>query len=109
MGTLWNVGDSVYAQIEINLPGDGLYDEEIQEMLGFPLDAEGQGRKRVERVLKSAKRTIAVQVLWQGRESEETFSRIDPSWQWLFLTRKGLLYADGEGYYNEDDLILEDA
>jgi hypothetical protein len=77
--------------------------------LDFLLDAEGKGRKRVEKVLKTAKRTIAVQVLSQGRESEETLSGIDPLWRWLFLTRKGLLHADGEGYYDEDDLILEDA
>jgi|ERR1043166_4512682 hypothetical protein len=97
--------DAVYAQIEINQPA---VDEEIREMLDFLLHTEGNGRKRVEKVLKTAKRTIAVQVLWQGRESEETLAGIDPLWKWLFLTRKGLLHADGEGYYDEDDLILED-
>src|SRR5262249_12376022 len=90
--------DGVYAQIEINQPGDGLFDEEIQEMLEFLADAKGSGRKRVENVLKTAKRTIALQVLGQGRETEETLSVIDPVWKWLFLTRKGLLHADGEGY-----------
>lgn len=99
--------DSIYAQIEINQAGDGLFDEEIREMLDLLLEAEGKGRKRVEKVLKTAKRTIAVQVLSQGRDSEETLSGIDPLWQWLFLTRKGLLQADGEGYYDEDGVILE--
>jgi hypothetical protein len=103
------LGDAVYAQIEINQPGDGLFNEEIQEMLEFLVDAQGRGRKRVENVLKTAKRTIAVQVLSQGRESEETLSGIDPLWKWLFLMRKGLLHADGEGYYDEDELVLEDA
>jgi hypothetical protein len=103
------LGDAVYAQIEINQPGDGLFDEEIEEMLDFLLDAEGQVQKRGEKVLKAAKRTVAVQVLSQGRESEETLSGIDPLWKWLFLTREGLLHADGAGYYDEDDLILEDA
>lgn len=102
-------GDAIYAQIEINQPGDGLFDEEIQEMLDFLLDCEGEDRKRVEKLLKAAKQTIAVQVLWQDREAEETLSRIDPLWQWLFLSRKGLLHADGEGYYDEDGLTLADA
>lgn len=100
--------DGVYAQIEINQPGDGLFDEEIEEMLESLFDPEDRGQKRVEQVLKTAKRTIAVQVLSQGRTSEETLSVIDPLWKWLFLTRKGLLQADGEGYYDEDELILED-
>ena len=102
-------GDGVYAPIELNQPGDGLFDEEIQEMLEFLIDAEANGRKQVEKVLKTAKRIIAAQVLSQGRESEETLSAIDPLWKWLFFTRKGLLHADSEGYYDEDDLILEDA
>jgi hypothetical protein len=102
------LGDDIYAQIELYQPGDGLFDEEIQEMLEFLVDAEGRGRKRVEKVLKTAKRTIAVQVLSQEREWEKTLSVIDPLWKWLFLFRKGLLHADGEGYYDEDDLILED-
>lgn len=102
-------GGGVYAQIELNQPGDGLFDEEIQEMLEFIIDAEGKGRKQVEQVLKAAKRIIAVQVLSQGRQSEETLAVIDPLWQWLFHTRKGLLHADGEGYYDENDLILEEA
>jgi hypothetical protein len=102
-------GEQVYAQVELNQPGDGLFDEEIREMLDFLLDAEGSGRKQVENVLKTAKRTIAVQVLSQGRSSEETLSVIDPLWDWLFLTRTGLLHADGEGYYDEDGLVLEDA
>jgi hypothetical protein len=100
-------GNGVYAQIELNQPGDGLFDEEIQEMLECIVDAEGKGQKQVKNVLRTAKRTIAVQVLSQGRESEETLSVIDPLWKWLFLTRKGLLRADGEGYYDEHDLILE--
>src|SRR5262245_27448238 len=58
-------GDGIYAQIELNKPGDGLFDEEIQEMLELVIDAEGNGGKQVEQVLKAAKRTIAVQVLWQ--------------------------------------------
>src|SRR5262245_26817058 len=51
------LGDALFAQIELNQPGDGLFDEEIREMLDALLDAEGYGRQRVESVLKDAKRT----------------------------------------------------
>ena len=100
-------GDGLFAEIEINEPGDGLFEEEIQEFLESLEEAEGENRKRVEKVLKEAKRIISVRVLHQDRETEETLAGIDPLWQWLFLTRAGLLQADGEGYYDEVELILE--
>ena len=33
--------------------------------------------------------------------------RLQPLWDWLFLFRSGVLHADGEGYYDADDLIVE--
>jgi hypothetical protein len=103
------LGDGLYAEIEINEPGDGLFEDEIAEMLQFLEDAEGKARKRVEKVLKGARRIVSVRVLWQDRESGDTLAGIDPLWKWLFSTRAGLLQADGEGYYDADDLILEES
>lgn len=101
--------DGLYAEIEINAPGDGLFEDEIAEMLEFLEDAEGKGRKRVEEVLKGARRIVSVRVLGQNRESEDTLAGIDPLWRWLFSTRAGLLQADGEGYYDADELVLEES
>ena len=96
-------------EIEINQPGEGLFEDEIKEMLEFLQEADGKKRERVEKVLKSAKRIISVRVLGQGRDSGETLAGIEPLWKWLFLTRDGLLQADGEGYYDENDLVLEES
>jgi hypothetical protein len=101
--------DGLYAEIEINAPGDGLFEGEIAEMLEFLEDAEGNGRNRVEMVLKCARRIVSVRVLGQDRESGDTLAGIDPLWRWLFSTRVGLLQADGEGYYDADDLVLEES
>jgi len=101
--------DGLYAEIEINEPGDGLFKDEIAEMLEFLKDAEGKARKRVEKVLKGARRIVSVRVLGQDRETERTLAGIDPLWKWLFSTRAGLLQADGEGYYDADDLVLEES
>src|SRR5262245_6915905 len=111
------LGDGLYAEIEINQPGDGLFEDEIAEMLEFledaegkaRKDAEGKARKRVEKVLKGARRIVSVRVLGQDRETDETLAGIDPLWKWLFSTRAGLLQADGEGYYDADDLVLEES
>jgi hypothetical protein len=56
-------GDGLYAEIEINQPGDGLFDDEIGEMLEFLEDAEGENRGRVEKVLRGARRIVSVRVL----------------------------------------------
>lgn len=103
------LGDDVYAQIEINQPGDGLFEEEIEEFLEFLDDVEGKARQRVEQVLKKSKRTIAIQILGQGRESEPTLAVINPLLQWLMQTREGLLHADGEGYYDKNGLVLPES
>lgn len=102
-------GSDLYGVIEINRPGDGLFDEEIEELKEFVEDARGRRRKDVLKVLDNAKAIVAVQVLWQGRETEPTLQKIDPLWQWLFSHCKGLLQADGEGYYDDQfRLILEE-
>tara|TARA_R110002167_G_scaffold251290_1_gene457465 strand:+ start:505 stop:933 length:429 start_codon:yes stop_codon:yes gene_type:complete len=97
----------LYGQVEFNIPGDGLFDAEIQEHVE---NAQYQGTGQVDRVvdlLRSAKATVCVQVLNQGRDSDSTLARIAPLWEWLFLNRLGLLHAGGEGYYDEDNLIVE--
>src|SRR4029453_8354099 len=103
------LGDGLYAEIEINEPGDRLFEDEIAEMLEFLEDAEGNAHKRVEKVLKGTRRIVSVRVLGQGRETEDTLAGIDPLWKWLFSARAGLLQADGEGYYDANDLILEES
>jgi hypothetical protein len=55
--------DSLYAVIEIKGPGDGLFDDDVTEMLQFLEAAEGQARERVAEVLKGALRIVSVRVL----------------------------------------------
>ena len=79
----------LYGVIEINRPGDGLFDEEIVELKEFLEDAEGERKSEVLQTLNEAKAIIAVQVLWQGRETDETLEKIAPLWEWLYATAKG--------------------
>jgi hypothetical protein len=95
-----------YADLEINLPGDGLFEEEIEELIGFLEDATGRKKKRVQAVLEDAKQILAAQVLFGGRDLEVTFDRIDPIWEHLFAQHHGLLQADGEGYYDSPEHLL---
>jgi hypothetical protein len=102
-------GDNLCGELEINKPGDGLFDDEIEEMLEFLEDAKGKSRQTVEKVLRGAKRIVVMRVLSQGRKAKQTFARLDPLWEWLFANRTGLLQADGEGYYDKVKLILKEA
>ena len=98
---------AVYGEIEVNRPGDEVFEEESEELKEFVEDAEGERKSEVLSVLSEAKAIIAVRVLWQGRETEDTLEKIDPLWQWLFANRKGLQQAGGEGYYDASGLVLE--
>ncbi|HEV8487975.1 MAG TPA: hypothetical protein VGV87_30930 [Blastocatellia bacterium] len=104
---LLKCGDAVYGQIEVNRPGDGLFDGEIEELCDFVNNSDGVKKSEVLNVLGQANAIVAIRVLDQGRESEDTLMKIDPLWDWLFANRQGLLQAGGEGYYDASGLILE--
>lgn len=67
-----------------------------------------EGHERVLEVLTRVREMIAVQVLFGGRDIESTLTRLDPLWEWLFAHRRGLLQADGEGFYDATGLVLGD-
>ena len=100
------LGTALYGQVEINRRGSELLDEELEELLECIEDAEGSGADSVKQVLQDCCSMVALQVLWQGRDTESTLAKIDPLWKWLFSEYRGLLQADGEGFYNADGQML---
>lgn len=97
----------IIAQVTLNVPGDGLFDDERAELLEFAEDGEGPGKDTVLATLRAARSTVAVQVLFGERDPDETLDALAPLWTWLQENRRGLLQAEGEGYYDADGLILE--
>ena len=96
------------AHVEINVPGDGLFDEEREELMEFVTDADGDRpqKARVLEALTNARTIVAVQVLYGTGDTESTLAALDPLWSWLFQNRRGLLQAGGEGYYDADGIVL---
>jgi hypothetical protein len=90
-------------QLELNVPGDGLFDEEIGELHEFAEEASGAAGTMVRAALREASGILAVQVLGGTDRAE---SLLGPMWAWLFMHRAGLLQADGEGYSDAHGLIL---
>ena len=93
--------------LTLNVPGDGLFDEERAELIEFAEDGSGRGKSRVMETLRAARGIVAVQVLFGDRDTERTLATLDPLWHWLHVNRRGLLQADGEGYYEGQELILK--
>ncbi|MBC8354159.1 MAG: hypothetical protein H8E66_19375 [Planctomycetes bacterium] len=100
-------GDEAYARIEINRPKEALFRSEIQERVEAVQDG-GEGQtSRVIKILRQTNTIVRVHVLWQNRATELTLSSLQPLWDWLFLFRSGVLHADGEGFYDEEGMIVE--
>ncbi|HMT08254.1 MAG TPA: hypothetical protein PKA82_09635 [Pyrinomonadaceae bacterium] len=96
-----------YSQVEVNVPNDGLFEEEIGELQEFIEDIEGPGKEKVVDLLQNAKTIVCFQILFGGRTTDETLDTLAPIWHWLFGNYPGLLQADGEGYWENTNLILE--
>ena len=93
--------------LTLNVPGDGLFDAERDELVEFAEEGDVRDKARVLDTLRSARGIVAVQVLFGDGSSERTLKAIDPLWRWLHANRRGLLQADGEGYYDAKGLVLE--
>lgn len=93
--------------VTLNVPGDGLFDEERDELIEFVEEGyDDAPRDRVASTLRSANVIVAVQVLFGVGDTDETLDRLAPLWSWLQANRQGLIHADGEGYYDGQELIL---
>ena len=95
----------ILADFTLNIPGDGLFDEEIAEFLEYADDQPGW--PLVSDTLKSTQRIFCFQVLNGIEDDEERFNAIT---QVLAeIDREGLFQFDGVGFYQEDELIWEES
>ena len=93
-------------EVTINLPGDGMFEDEVAELIEFAEDASGRGKKAVLQALRGARTIVAVQVLSGAGSIGDSLDALDPIWTWLVENRLGLVQADGEGYYKGRRLLL---
>lgn len=99
--------NNLYGQIEINRPGDELFEDDISAFIEMIGEASTSEERLVMMTLTAATQIIAVEMFWQGTDSEATFALFDPLWDWLFANRRGILQADTEGFYNAEGLLVE--
>jgi len=100
-------GDTHFAIIEINRPGDDMFEDDLAEFRDLVGQGAGLSEARVREVLDNARALMVVEAFWQGDDAESTLAKIDPLWDWLFANYEGLSQADNEGFYDRSGLILE--
>ena len=94
------------AELEVNVPGDGLFEDERAELLEEAAEGVGRGKRRVLETLRGARGIVAAQVLFGDGEVRAALAHLDPLWAWLAAHRRGVLQVDGEGYYDGGELVL---
>jgi hypothetical protein len=100
-------GGVLIGQIEINEVDDEIFEDDVsafREMIGEPVSAEDRS---VLAILDQARLMVVVEALWKGTDAENTLTKFDPLWAWLFANRTGILQADNEGFYDANGLLVE--
>lgn len=111
VGDELHLGDELLGELEINVRGGELFDDELDEQLeeleGLDEDdADPDAVAQIVQQLQACDRVIVLRVLWQGRDADATLDMIAPLWTTLRALSPGLLQADGEGYYGPDGELL---
>ncbi len=104
--TILMIGDAA-GEIDVTVKGENLFDAEIEELLEALDGCSGKGLAKVRDTLNSATAIVAVRVLFGGRDTDEVLDDLEPVLDWLNANCSGLTQADDEGYYDGQDLILE--
>ena len=100
-------GDQLLAEVEINVPGEGVFEGELDEFLESIEAAGVDDPKGVRDRISRARAIIALRVLRQARTSEATSELLQPAIDWIAGSRSGLFQVDGEGFYDGEELLLE--
>lgn len=95
-----------FAQVEISGPGDRVFAAELASFRANVAAKRGPKvaatKAKVLATLDATKRTVVVRV----GDHDDALDLLDVVWDWLFEHRSGLLQADGEGFYEDETLIL---
>jgi hypothetical protein len=96
-------GDEVYAEIEINLRGDPVCDEDIEEFQEELEKHDDPNRLLVLDVLARATGMVVLRILLAGHENQQ---HLNVLWDWLFESRSGLLQVDSEGFFDREKRVV---
>jgi hypothetical protein len=100
------LGEELLGQMTIDVAGEELFQDEIDAFVEMIQDTEEEGREGVAGRLREVTAMLTVRVVMERRTLAQTLAMLDPLWAWLLVHRRGLVQADGEGFYEDTELIL---
>jgi hypothetical protein len=90
-------GDTLYAEIELNEPGDDLFEEDRDELLDELGKQDAPGVADAAAALRAATGAVVLRVYEPGHDDP---ARLNALIDWLFETRTGVLQVDEEGFFD---------
>lgn len=97
-------GSEIYGEIEVNGREDQVFSEDIEDLREQLEEIVDDAKATVLAALDGATWMIAFQLSEAGHEH---YRKIDPFWDWLFDHYAGLLQIDEEGYYSQNEQLLQ--
>lgn len=97
-------GGEIFGEIEVNRREDQVFSEDLEDLREQLEDIVSDAKTTVLATLDGATGMIAFQL---SEEGHDHYRRIDPFWDWLFDHYPGLLQIDEEGYYTQNEQLLE--
>lgn len=107
VASLW-LSEKALGEMEIHAPGDGAFERVVGERVSALAASEDEYREAVEAALHSSRQLIEIRLDVLEEDLDDSLEAIDPLWDWLFDSREGLLHAEGEGYYQDGEMLLEE-
>lgn len=96
-----------WAVVSLNLPGDGLFEDEIAEFEELVDGASGWlAKRRVKKVLGGCKAIVSFQVLSGDTEGSEVMDRLQSVFMAMLDAWPGLMHADRDGFYDKRGHVL---
>lgn len=92
-------GDVLYAEIELNAPGDEIFDEDCGELAEELDKQDDPGAEEAKKALAEATGAVVLHVFEPGHDD---YARLNLLIDWLFETRTGVLQVDEEGFFGRD-------
>ena len=100
-------GGELFGEMEIiRLDPDELDGEIVDLVEEVENDCEGDKVEVID-FLHQATVMLVVRIVWKGEDAGDTLNVIAPLWGWLFENYRGLLQADGEGFYDGEHQLLK--
>ncbi len=103
--TILKGGDPL-AFLEINRPGDELFEDEVDEFIA-EIESVSPASKGVIEHLENTQMTLVTEIQLGFTDPTEVLKELWPFFIWIMQGSAGLLQIDGVGFYDTQSLVLE--